>query len=171
MDEPLEVVHWLFLGWPDHGVPRFATSLISFIRHVRHEYKKSQATTPMLVHCSAGVGRTGTFILLDYMLERLTREDTINIHDFLIKMRSRRVLMVQTLVGAAGRRKQTRHFGAWRCGIFWGFEGTSLNCFSNFVWKHMSFSFRHSMSLFTMHWMNWSPVVKQISPFTNSRPQ
>ena len=55
----------------------------------------------MLVHCSAGVGRTGTFIVLDYMLERLVHEDTINIHDFLINMRCRRKLMVQTLVGVA----------------------------------------------------------------------
>lgn len=55
----------------------------------------------MLVHCSAGAGRTGTFIVLDYMLERLVHEDTINIHDFLINMRSRRVFMVQTLVGVA----------------------------------------------------------------------
>ena len=100
--EPLEVTHWEFLGWPDHGVPKFATSLISFIRHVRHEYKKNKTVAPMLVHCSAGVGRTGTFILLDYMLERLMHEDTINIHDFVIKMRSRRMLMVQTLVGACG---------------------------------------------------------------------
>ena len=98
-EKPLEVVHWVFLGWPDHGVPKFATSLISFIRHVRREYKKNPAKSPMLVHCSAGVGRTGTFILLDYMLERLQHEDTINIYDFLISMRSRRVLMVQTQVG------------------------------------------------------------------------
>ena len=52
----------------------------------------------MLVHCSAGVGRTGTFILLDSMLERMKIEDTVNVYQFLRNMRAKRVFMVQTLV-------------------------------------------------------------------------
>jgi len=52
----------------------------------------------MLVHCSAGVGRTGTFILLDSMLERMKVEDTVNVYEFLRNMRAKRVFMVQTLV-------------------------------------------------------------------------
>ena len=52
----------------------------------------------MLVHCSAGVGRTGTFILLDSMLERMKAEDTVNVYEFLRNMRAKRVFMVQTLV-------------------------------------------------------------------------
>ena len=93
---PLEVTHWHFLGWPDHGCPQYATSLISFIRHVRKYYKRD--SPPVLVHCSAGVGRTGTFILLDSMLERLTIEDTITVYELLKEMRKKRVFMVQTLV-------------------------------------------------------------------------
>ena len=95
--QPLEISHWHFLGWPDHGCPQYATSLISFIRQVRKHYNKSGP--PLLVHCSAGVGRTGTFILLDSMLERLSHEDNINVYEFLKNMRSKRVFMVQTLVG------------------------------------------------------------------------
>ena len=53
---------------------------------------------PLLVHCSAGVGRTGTFILLDSMLERIKIEKTVNVYEFLCGLRRRRVLMVQTLV-------------------------------------------------------------------------
>ena len=52
----------------------------------------------MLVHCSAGVGRTGTFILLDSMLERMKAENTVNVYEFLHNMRAKRVFMVQTLV-------------------------------------------------------------------------
>ena len=92
---PLNVTHYHFLGWPDHGVPKFATSLIAFIRRVRKSHKKDGP--PMLVHCSAGVGRTGTFILLDSMLERMKAEDTVNVYEFLRNMRAKRVFMVQTL--------------------------------------------------------------------------
>ena len=52
----------------------------------------------MLVHCSAGVGRTGTFIVLDSMLERLEKEKTLNVYEFLTNMRRKRILMVQTKV-------------------------------------------------------------------------
>ena len=100
----LEVKHFQFLGWPDHGVPKFATSLISFIRRLREHHNTHSA---MLVHCSAGVGRTGAFILLDSMLERMMSEKTVNVYEFLTHMREQRVHMVQTLVrrgGGEGRR-------------------------------------------------------------------
>ena len=93
---PLKVMHYHFLGWPDHGVPKFATSLIAFIRRVRKEHNKDGP--PMLVHCSAGVGRTGTYILLDSMLERMKAEETVNVYEYLRNMRAKRVFMVQTLV-------------------------------------------------------------------------
>ena len=93
---PLPVVQYHFLGWPDHGVPKFATSLIEFIRRVRHDYKSDR---PILVHCSAGVGRTGTYITLDSMLERIKETDNINVYEFVRNMRAKRVLMVQTQVG------------------------------------------------------------------------
>lgn len=93
---PLSVVQYHFLGWPDHGVPKFATSLIEFIRRVRHGYRSDRA---ILVHCGAGVGRTGTYITLDSMLERIKETDTINVYEFVRNMRAKRVLMVQTQVG------------------------------------------------------------------------
>ena len=52
----------------------------------------------MLVHCSAGVGRTGTFIVLDSMLERMENEKTVNVYEFLTNMRRKRIHMVQTQV-------------------------------------------------------------------------
>ncbi len=72
--------------------------MINFIKRVRkaHPYSKVDL---VLVHCSAGVGRTGTFITLDYMLERIKNENNINIFEFVNDLRRQRVWMVQTMVG------------------------------------------------------------------------
>ena len=95
--QPLEVTHFHFTAWPDHGVPQFATSLISFIKRVQKSHDKDRGV-PLVVHCSAGVGRTGTFVMLDSMMDRLKVEDSINVYEFLRQMRSKRMYMVQTLV-------------------------------------------------------------------------
>ena len=78
-------------------MPQFATSLISFIKRVQKSHDKDRGV-PLLVHCSAGVGRTGTFVMLDSMMDRLKVEDSINVYEFLRQMRSKRMYMVQTLV-------------------------------------------------------------------------
>ena len=80
-------VQYHFTSWPDHRVPKFATSLISFIRRVQKAHNKDEGV-PLLVHCSAGVGRTGTFILLDSMLERIKAEKTVNMYEFLVGLRN-----------------------------------------------------------------------------------
>ena len=95
--EPLKVTQYHFTSWPDHGVPQFASSLTAFIRRVQKGHNKDDGY-PLLVHCSAGVGRTGTFILLDSMLERMKKEDTANVYEFLLNMRAKRAFMVQSLV-------------------------------------------------------------------------
>eukprot|EP00731_Ephydatia_muelleri_P016193 Em0009g617a len=90
----LRVTHYHFTVWPDHGVPADKTCMIQFIKRVRntHPYKGP----PLLVHCSAGVGRTGTFIVLDSMLERMKCERSLNVYEFVCEMRKKRILMVQT---------------------------------------------------------------------------
>ncbi|CAI8002624.1 Receptor-type tyrosine-protein phosphatase delta [Geodia barretti] len=85
----------LYTAWPDHGVPRNAMSLISFIHRVRREHPVS-LTTPLLVHCSAGVGRTGTFILLDVAMQQMKREGTLSVFQRLKNMRTQRMKLVQT---------------------------------------------------------------------------
>ncbi len=94
-----DVTLFHYLGWPDHGVPANAISMINFIKRVRKSHPYSN-TDIMVVHCSAGVGRTGTFITLDYMLERIKTENTFNIFQFVSELRKQRVLMVQTLVSS-----------------------------------------------------------------------
>ena len=93
----MEVTLFHYLAWPDHGVPSNAFSMINFIKKVRKAHPYSKQDT-LLVHCSAGVGRTGTFITLDSMLERIKVEKTINIYEFVSGLRKQRVLMVQAVV-------------------------------------------------------------------------
>ena len=71
--------------------------MISFIDNVRLTHPPEEP--PLVVHCSAGVGRTGTFIVMDTMLQRMKKENTLNIYDFLLKIRHQRIQMVQTQVG------------------------------------------------------------------------
>ncbi|KAL5486722.1 hypothetical protein EMCRGX_G019239 [Ephydatia muelleri] len=96
-DEPLHVKHFHFTSWPDHGVPDTPSSLVSFIKYVQKNRKFTEES-PLLVHCSAGVGRSGTFIALHILLERIKTEDSINVFECVNQMRKRRPFMVQSLV-------------------------------------------------------------------------
>ena len=78
-------------------MPDNCAVMLNFVRRVRKVHPYSDPNT-LLVHCSAGVGRTGTFIVLDSMLEKMKTEDTLNIYDFVKQLREQRVLMVQSLV-------------------------------------------------------------------------
>jgi netrin-G3 ligand len=88
------IYQYHFTVWPDHGVPEQAFPLLSFIRKIRMELKEDDG--PLLVHCSAGVGRTGTFIALDIGLQQIQFNGTIDIRSLVAKMRTERNLMVQT---------------------------------------------------------------------------
>ena len=93
-----EVRQFHFTVWPDHGVPRYGTALLSFQKRIDkfHDRKKHGA---MVVHCSAGVGRTGTFITIDTQLQRIKQEGTLDIFNFVRHLRYCRNYMVQTQVG------------------------------------------------------------------------
>ncbi|XP_065077843.1 phosphatidylinositol phosphatase PTPRQ-like [Ochlerotatus camptorhynchus] len=88
------VFHYHFLTWPDHGCPSSSSDLIKFIKIIRSERKN--LALPVVVHCSAGVGRTGTLIALDIILQRIQQEKKINIYDTVKQLRTQRVKMVQT---------------------------------------------------------------------------
>ncbi|KAL9973643.1 hypothetical protein ACROYT_G020124 [Oculina patagonica] len=92
--EEREVKQFHFTVWPDHGVPEYPTALLAFRRRIR-AYNPADAG-PLVVHCSAGVGRTGTFMVIDSMLDRIKAESTIDIYNFVAYLRTRRTAMVQT---------------------------------------------------------------------------
>uniref|UniRef100_A0A3P8TZW9 Receptor-type tyrosine-protein phosphatase delta n=1 Tax=Amphiprion percula TaxID=161767 RepID=A0A3P8TZW9_AMPPE len=93
-NEKREVRHFQFTAWPDHGVPEHPTPFLAFLRRVKACNPPDAG--PMVVHCSAGVGRTGCFIVIDAMTERIKHEKTIDIYGHVTLMRSQRNYMVQT---------------------------------------------------------------------------
>ncbi|XP_076743117.1 receptor-type tyrosine-protein phosphatase beta isoform X2 [Maylandia zebra] len=84
--------------WPDHGVPETTQSLIQFVRTVRDYVNRTSGSGATVVHCSAGVGRTGTFIVLDRVLQQLDAKDTVDIYSAVFDLRLHRSHMVQTEV-------------------------------------------------------------------------
>ncbi|XP_077100377.1 receptor-type tyrosine-protein phosphatase H-like isoform X2 [Siphateles boraxobius] len=94
--ETRTVKHFHFTAWPDHGVPFGTDELIMFRGRVRQHMENSYTAGPTVVHCSAGVGRTGTLIALDVLLQQLDREKAVGIAAFVQQMRLCRPLMVQT---------------------------------------------------------------------------
>uniref|UniRef100_A0A8C2HFM7 protein-tyrosine-phosphatase n=1 Tax=Cyprinus carpio TaxID=7962 RepID=A0A8C2HFM7_CYPCA len=82
--------------WPDHGVPEITQSLIQFVRTVRDYINRTPFSGATVVHCSAGVGRTGTFIALDRVLQQLDTRDAVDIYSVVFDLRLHRTHMVQT---------------------------------------------------------------------------
>ncbi|KAL1775745.1 receptor-type tyrosine-protein phosphatase O isoform X2 [Sigmodon hispidus] len=95
-DEAQDVMHFNYTAWPDHGVPpaNAAESILQFVYMVRQQATKSKG--PMIIHCSAGVGRTGTFIALDRLLQHVRDHEFVDILGLVSEMRSYRMSMVQT---------------------------------------------------------------------------
>ncbi|XP_067297932.1 protein tyrosine phosphatase receptor type Db isoform X3 [Pseudorasbora parva] len=92
--EKREVRQFQFTAWPDQGVPEHPTPFLAFLRRVKACNPPDAG--PIAVHCSAGVGRTGCFIVIDAMLERVKQEKTIDVYGHVTLMRSQRNYMVQT---------------------------------------------------------------------------
>nr|KAG5699344.1 hypothetical protein BaRGS_004281 [Batillaria attramentaria] len=86
------VTQYHYMAWPDHGAP-LAASLVDYWRYVK---ARTTSTVPLLVHCSAGVGRTGTFIALDIASEKESRGDDVNVNEIVTQLREQRALMVQS---------------------------------------------------------------------------
>ncbi|XP_038612619.1 phosphatidylinositol phosphatase PTPRQ [Tachyglossus aculeatus] len=84
-----------FTAWPEHGVPENSTPLIHFVKLIRAN--RAHDTTPMIIHCSAGVGRTGVFIALDHLTQHINDHDFVDIYGLVAELRSERMCIVQNL--------------------------------------------------------------------------
>uniref|UniRef100_A0A3B4AW32 Uncharacterized protein n=1 Tax=Periophthalmus magnuspinnatus TaxID=409849 RepID=A0A3B4AW32_9GOBI len=95
-DESLDVLHLNYTSWPDHGVPTVNAieSILQFVHIVRQQANRTK--DPIIVHCSAGVGRTGTFIALDRLMQHIREHEFVDILGMVSDMRSHRLSMVQT---------------------------------------------------------------------------
>ncbi|XP_013364697.1 PREDICTED: receptor-type tyrosine-protein phosphatase H isoform X2 [Chinchilla lanigera] len=92
----LPVRQFHYLSWPDHGVPPSPDPLLAFWKTLRPWLDQTEEGGPPIVHCSAGVGRTGTLIALIVLLQQLEQEGLLGPFGFVRKMRQSRPLMVQT---------------------------------------------------------------------------
>ncbi|XP_030624009.1 tyrosine-protein phosphatase non-receptor type 13 [Chanos chanos] len=91
-NEIQRVTHLNYTGWPDHGTPTQPEQLLTFISYMRHIHQ----TGPIITHCSAGIGRSGTLICIDVVLGLISKDADFDISDVVRNMRLQRQGMVQT---------------------------------------------------------------------------
>ena len=93
-----KITQFHFTTWPDHGVPDYASPILGFHHRVKSQHNPSKG--PLLVHCSAGVGRTGTYIVIDNVLEQIAAEGVVDVSGAIVKARNQRMKLVQTQVSS-----------------------------------------------------------------------
>lgn len=79
-NETQVVTHLNYTGWPDHGTPSQPEQLLTFISYMRHVHQSG----PIITHCSAGIGRSGTLICIDVVLGLISKDADVSMVDFLI---------------------------------------------------------------------------------------
>ncbi|XP_036394070.1 tyrosine-protein phosphatase non-receptor type 6 isoform X1 [Megalops cyprinoides] len=98
-DAPREIWHYQYLSWPDHGVPHEPGGVLSFLSQVNSKQMEFPNAGPMIIHCSAGIGRTGTIVVIDMLIETIDTKGLdcdIDIQKSIQMVREQRSGMVQT---------------------------------------------------------------------------
>ncbi|XP_014645610.1 PREDICTED: receptor-type tyrosine-protein phosphatase alpha isoform X3 [Ceratotherium simum simum] len=88
------ITQFHFTSWPDFGVPFTPIGMLKFLKKVKA--CNPQYAGAIVVHCSAGVGRTGTFVVIDAMLDMMHTERKVDVYGFVSRIRAQRCQMVQT---------------------------------------------------------------------------
>lgn len=104
-DKERTIIHLQFIQWPDNGIPANPSAFFDFmaevesIRHTFQLLESEEETSPLVVHCCAGVGRTGVFILADLMIAHLQNQtrQPFNVSKVLSKLRSQRMFLIRTV--------------------------------------------------------------------------
>ncbi|XP_060056622.1 tyrosine-protein phosphatase non-receptor type 2 isoform X4 [Erinaceus europaeus] len=94
--EARTISHFHYTTWPDFGVPESPASFLNFLFKVRESGSLNPEHGPAVIHCSAGIGRSGTFSLVDTSLVLMEKGDEINIKQLLLNMRKYRMGLIQT---------------------------------------------------------------------------
>ncbi|RCN33713.1 Protein-tyrosine phosphatase [Ancylostoma caninum] len=95
---PRTIRHFHYMAWPDFGVPDHPEGIIRFALKYRSRIPHSPQNRPTIVHCSAGVGRSGTFIAIDRLLQTIQIDRPIDVFGIVHEMRLERCHMVQNEV-------------------------------------------------------------------------
>uniref|UniRef100_A0A4W4G220 protein-tyrosine-phosphatase n=1 Tax=Electrophorus electricus TaxID=8005 RepID=A0A4W4G220_ELEEL len=98
-EPPRYIWHYQYLSWPDHGVPNEPGGVLNFLEQVNRTQNAIPDTGPVVVHCSAGIGRTGTIIVIDILIDIINRQGLdcdIDIPKTIQRVRQQRSGMVQT---------------------------------------------------------------------------
>ncbi|KAI1295769.1 Receptor-type tyrosine-protein phosphatase T [Halotydeus destructor] len=90
-----EVIQYHFVSWPDHAVPTYSVSLIAFLRKIRSSHAYKVKANPVIIHCSAGIGRTGTLVLIDIMFDMAEAERQVDFLKYFCQIRKSRVNMIE----------------------------------------------------------------------------
>uniref|UniRef100_A0A672P3B8 protein-tyrosine-phosphatase n=1 Tax=Sinocyclocheilus grahami TaxID=75366 RepID=A0A672P3B8_SINGR len=92
--EERQICQMQYLAWPDHGVPEDSSDFLNFVSQVRS--KRADASEPVVVHCSAGIGRTGVLITMETAMCLIETGQSVYPLDIVRTMRDQRAMMIQT---------------------------------------------------------------------------
>ncbi|KAG0423443.1 hypothetical protein HPB47_000802, partial [Ixodes persulcatus] len=111
--EERHISHMQYLAWPDHGVPDEASDFLTFVQRVRRS--RDGMVEPTVVHCSAGIGRTGVLVLMETAMCLVEAHEPVYPLDLTRDMRDQRAMLVQTPVSTLSRLPDARLFptGDW----------------------------------------------------------
>ncbi|XP_068699267.1 tyrosine-protein phosphatase non-receptor type 11-like [Montipora capricornis] len=96
---PRTIYQFHYIGWPDHGVPKDPSPVLNILHEVNTRQQSIPSAGPIIVHCSAGIGRTGTFIVIDTLVNMIKEQGLdceIDISKSIQNVRAQRSGMVQT---------------------------------------------------------------------------
>lgn len=92
--EDRQICQMQYMAWPDHGVPEDSSDFLNFVSQVR--CKRADTPDPVVVHCSAGIGRTGVLITMETAMCLIENGQSVYPLDIVRTMRDQRAMMIQT---------------------------------------------------------------------------